>query len=94
MVNHSCLFVFFSPGFDTISLCLHREEKLLLQIEVAVQIVYLLILTVVLFFALRKCKRNGGRVQTTVCVNADGDTSGDQIATSPTSLAVNTTISC
>ena len=58
MVNHSCLFVFFSRGFDTISLCLNREEKLLLQIEVAVQIVYLLSLTVVLFFALRKCKRN------------------------------------
>ena len=94
MVNHSYLFVFFSPGFDTISLCLHREEKLLLQIEVAGQMVYLLVLIVVLFFALRKCKRNGGRVQTTVCVNADGDTSGDQIATSPTSLAVNTTISC
>ena len=94
MVNHSCLFVFFSPGFDTISLCLHREEKLLLQIEVAGQIAYLLILIVVLFFALRKCKRNGGRVQTTVRVYADGDTSGDQITTSPTSLALNTTISC
>ena len=94
MVNHSCLFVFFSPGFDTISLCLHREEKLLLQIEVTGQIAYLLILIVVIFFALRKCKRNGGRVQTTVRVYADGDTSGDQITTSPTSLALNTTISC
>ena len=94
MVNHSCLFVFFSPGFDTISLCLHREEKLLLQIEVTGQIAYLLILIVVLFFALRKCKRNGGRVQTTIRVYADGDTSGDQITTSPTSLALNTTISC
>ena len=94
MVNHSCLFVFFSPGFDTISLCLHREEKLLLQIEVTGQIAYLLILIVVLFFALRKCKRNGGRVQTTVRVYADGDTSGDQITTSPTSLVLNTTISC
>ena len=94
MVNHSCLFVFFFSLVLIQFLCLHREEKLLLQIEVAGQIVYLFVLIVVLFFALRKCKRNGGRVQTTVCVNADGDTSGDQIATSPTSLAVNTTISC
>nr|POF03277.1 hypothetical protein CFP56_44197 [Quercus suber] len=73
---------------------LNGEEKLLMQIEVAIQLEYLLILTVVLFFALRKCKRNGGRVQTTVRFNADGDTSGDQITSSPTSLAVNATISC
>ena len=69
---------------------------MLLQIEVAGPIVDLLILIVVLFFALRKCKLNAGRVQTTVRVNAsgdaDGDTSGDQIALSPTSLAVNATI--
>ena len=94
MVNYSCFCCCFFLRFDTICFCIHREEKLLLQIEVAGQLGYLLILIVVLFFALRKCKRNGGRVQPTVRVNADGDASGDQMATSPTSLAVNSTISC
>ena len=66
--------------------------------KVAGQIVYLLILIVLLCFAPRKCKRNGGRVQTTVHVNASGDadsdTSGNQIAMSPSFLAVNATIAC
>ena len=48
-----------------------------------------------LFFALRKCKRNGGRRQTTLRVNGaasddDGDTSSGEIAVTPTSLTVTT----
>ena len=50
-----------------------------------------------LFFALRKCKRNGGRRQTTLRVNGaasddDGDTCSGEIAMTPTSLAVTTSI--
>ena len=49
-----------------------------------------------LFFALYKCKRNGGRGQTTSGVNAtgdddNGDSSSGQIAMGPTSLAFSTT---
>ena len=52
-----------------------------MQLEVARNLIYLLILTVMLFFALRKCgcrrkSRGGGRVQTN-----GGDTASGQIAT-------------
>ena len=52
-----------------------------MQIEVATNLMYLLFLTVMLFFALRKCRcrrksRGGGRVQTN-----GGDTASGQIAT-------------
>ena len=52
-----------------------------MQIEVATNLMYLLFLTVMLFFALRKCRcrrksRGGGRVQTN-----GGDTARGQIAT-------------
>lgn len=76
---------------------------MVLQLEVAGQIVYLLILIVMLFFALRKCKRNGGRGHqiTSILVNAgagddEGDSSSDQISMGPTSLGVNasTTMAC
>ena len=57
---------------------------------------YTSILIVVLFIALYKCKRNGGRGQTTSGVNAgdddNGDTSSGQIAMGPTSLPVNATM--
>lgn len=73
---------------------------MLLQLEVAGQIVYLLILIVVLIFAIRKRKSNnsrggGGQAQAPVSVSFtsdDGDTSsGTQIAMGPTSLAFSTT---
>ena len=52
-----------------------------MQIEVATNLMYLLFLTVMLFFALRKCRcrrksRGGGRVQTN-----GGDTASGQVAT-------------
>ena len=52
-----------------------------MQIEVATNLMYLLFLTVMLFFALRKCRcrrksRGAGRVQTN-----GGDTTSGQIAT-------------
>nr|POE81077.1 hypothetical protein CFP56_69895 [Quercus suber] len=82
---------------------LNREEKLLLPLKVAGQIVYLLILIVVLIFAIRKRKSNnssggGGQAQAPVSVSFtsdDGDTSsGTQIAMGPTSLAFSTTMAC
>ncbi|KAF3953226.1 hypothetical protein CMV_021310 [Castanea mollissima] len=71
---------------------LNGEEKLLLYLDVGGKIIYLLILIAMLFFALRKCKRNGGRRQTTLRFHGaasddDGDTSSGEIAMTPTSLA-------
>ena len=81
-------------GVDTVFFC-DREEKLLLYLDVGGKIIYLLILIAMLFSALRKCKRNGRRRQTTVHVNGaasddDGDTSSGEIAVIPTSLTVTT----
>ena len=83
-------------GVDTVFFC-DREEKLLLYLDVGGKIIYLLILIAMLIFALRKCKRNGGRRQTTLRFNGaasddDGDTCSGEIAMTPTSLAVTTTI--
>ena len=76
---------------------------MLMHLEIAAQIVYLLILIVALIFGLRKCKRNsrsnfigGGQGQTPVSLSFtsdDGDdTSSGQIAMGPTSLVVNATM--
>ena len=70
--------------FDTISFCIHWEQKFLLHL--AVHIVYLLLILIVVFiYALRKYKSNtnsGG--QTPVGISSttsiDGDTSSGQIA--------------
>ena len=80
-----------------------REEEFLMHLEIAAQIIYLLILIVVLIFGLRKCKRDsrpkfigGGQGQTPVSLSFtsdDGDdTSSGQIAMGPTSLVVNATM--
>ena len=66
-----------------------------MHLEVARQIGYVLLIIIMLFLALRNCKRNGG--QTTSSVNGaseDGsDTGSNQIATAPTSLALTATMS-
>ena len=44
--DEQLILVFFSSSFDTNCFCVCREEKLLLHIEVAAQIIYLIILIV------------------------------------------------
>ncbi|GMY05009.1 hypothetical protein FCV25MIE_00248 [Fagus crenata] len=74
---------------------LNREENLLFQLEVVERIVCRLILIVILIYALRKLVRNsssGGQMP--VNVNASGDdsdTNSDQIAMTPTFLALDMT---
>ena len=82
--------MFLFLGVDTVFFC-DREEKLLLYLDVGGKIIYLLILIAMLFFALRKCKRNGGRT-IYIASDDDGDTCSGEIAMTPTSLAVTTTI--
>ena len=73
-----------------------------MHLQIALEIIYLLILIVVFINVLRKCKRKyskpntsggGGQGQTPVSLSftsLDGDdTSSDQIAMGPTSLVVN-----
>ena len=68
-----------------------------MQLEVARQIGYILLIILMFFLALRNCKRNGGHGQTNGSVNGagdgDGDTGSSQIAMAPTSLALTTTMS-
>ena len=83
-------------GVDTIFFC-GREEELPLYLDVGWKIIYLLILIAMLIFALRKCKRNGGRRQTTLRFNGaasddDSDACSGQIAVSSTFLFVTTTM--
>ena len=82
--------MFLFLGVDTVFFC-DREEKLLLYLDVGGKIIYLLILIAMLFFALRKSKRNGGRT-IYIASDDDGDTCSGEIAMTPTSLAVTTTI--
>ncbi|GMY05012.1 isoform 2 of elongation factor 1-gamma 2 [Fagus crenata] len=74
---------------------LNREEKLLLHLEVAMRIVYLVILIVIFIYALRKRKTNsssGGQTSLSVNVASDGgDTSSTQITVDPTCLALEMT---
>ena len=73
-----------------------------MHLEIAAQIVYLLILIVALSFGLHKFIRNsrpnrtgGGQGQTPVSLSFtgdDGDPSCNQIAMGPTSLVVNSTM--
>ena len=73
-----------------------------MHLEIAAQIVYLLILIVVLSLGLHKCIRNsrpnstgGGQGRTPVSLSFtsdDGDTNSNQIAMGPTSLVVNSTM--
>ena len=44
--DEQLILVFFSSSFDTNCFCVCREEKFLLHIEVAAQIIYLIILIV------------------------------------------------
>ena len=79
-------------------LFVYTEEKLLMHLEVARQIGYVLLIIVMLFLALRNCKRNGGHGgQTTSSVNGaseDGSDAGsNEIATAPISLALTATMS-
>ena len=69
-----------------------------MHLEVVRQIGYVLLIIIMLFLALRNCKRNGGHGgQTTSSVNCaseDGSDAGsNQIATAPTSLALTATMS-
>ena len=60
-----CLFLFL--GVDTIFFC-DREEKLLLYLDVGGKLIYLLIVIAMLTFALRKFKRNGGWITSTIMI--------------------------
>ena len=70
-----------------------------MQLEVARQIGYILLIILMFFLALRNCKRNGGHGQTNGSVNGagegegDGDPGSSQIAMTPSSFTLTTTMS-
>ena len=74
---------------DTNCFCVCREEKLLLHIEVAAQIIYLIILIVILIFGLWLRKRKNNNSSFNVAMDV---TSNTQITIEPTCLALNSTM--
>lgn len=80
-------FIFWVPGFDTISFSIRREEKLLVRLEVVGKIFYLLILIVILVFALRKRKypNSSGGHEAPVRLRVSGTGNDDVGVTTTTS---------
>ena len=76
--------------FDTNCLCM-QGRKVAMHIEVAAQIIYLIILIVILIFGLRLRKRKNNNSSVNV---ASDVTSNTQITIEPTCLALNSTMAC